>query len=58
LSRALFADDAESFGPAGRLSARDKVRLVSLTADPEHDTVEVLRTYGERFEADAKRWHF
>jgi protein SCO1 len=41
-----------------RLSDRDKVQFVSLTADPEHDTVEVLRAYGERFEADAKRWQF
>jgi protein SCO1/2 len=39
-----------------RLSERDKVRLVSLTADPEYDTVEVLRAYAERFEADAERW--
>lgn len=41
-----------------RLTARDRVHLVSLTADPEYDTVEVLRTYGERFEADPARWHF
>jgi protein SCO1 len=40
------------------LPARGRVRLVSLTADPEHDTVEVLRTYAERFEADPARWHF
>jgi len=39
-----------------RLSVRDKVQLISLTADPEHDTVEVLRDYGERFEADAECW--
>jgi protein SCO1 len=32
--------------------------LVSLSADPEHDTPEVLRSYAERFEADPRRWHF
>jgi protein SCO1/2 len=41
-----------------RLVEGDRVRLVSLTADPEHDTVEVLRGYGERFDADAATWHF
>jgi len=42
----------------GRLAAGEQVRLVSLTADPEHDTVAVLRDYGERFGADAARWQF
>jgi protein SCO1/2 len=41
-----------------RLPADAKVLLVSLSADPEHDTPEVLRSYGERFEADPRRWHF
>ncbi len=40
------------------LPADAKVLLVSLTADPEHDTPEVLRGYGEGFEADPRRWHF
>jgi protein SCO1/2 len=34
------------------------VRLVSLTADPAHDTPSVLRTYAERFGADPRRWQF
>jgi protein SCO1 len=34
------------------------VKLVSLTADPEFDTTEVLRKYADGFGADAARWHF
>lgn len=34
------------------------VRLVSVTVDPETDTLEVLRDYAERFEADPQRWLF
>lgn len=34
------------------------VKLVSLTADPGFDTVEVLRQYAERFGAQPGRWHF
>ncbi len=30
--------------------------VVSLTCDPENDTPEVLRRYGERFDADHSRW--
>ena len=32
------------------------VRLVSLTVDPEDDTVPVLAKYGEYFTADTNRW--
>jgi protein SCO1/2 len=42
----------------GQLRERDEVRLVSLTADPGHDTVDELRRYGERYEAIPSRWHF
>ncbi len=41
-----------------RLTERDPVRLVSLTADPEHDTAGVMRSYAEGFGADAERWQF
>ena len=34
------------------------VRFVSLTADPEYDTPEVLKTYADRFGVDGNRWHF
>jgi protein SCO1 len=34
------------------------VKLVTLTADPSHDTPEVLREYGRRFGARYDRWWF
>lgn len=34
------------------------LHLVSFTVDPEHDTTEVLRTYGQQHRADFARWHF
>lgn len=34
------------------------VRYVSLTADPEYDTPEVLRRYGERYGAEMATWLF
>jgi protein SCO1 len=40
------------------LPAGAPVRLVSLTADPEHDTVDVIRRFGEGFGADPVRWMF
>lgn len=33
-------------------------RLVSLTADPAHDTPPVLRVYADRFNARPERWFF
>jgi len=40
------------------LAADSPVKLVSLTADPEFDTMEVLRGYADRFGAQPGRWHF
>jgi protein SCO1 len=40
------------------LPAGTPVRLVSLTADPEHDTVDVMRRFAEGFGADPVRWLF
>lgn len=40
------------------LPESSEVSLVSLTADPAHDTPEVLRAYANRFEADPGRWQF
>lgn len=40
------------------LAAGGRVGLFSLTADPSHDTPEVLGRYAERFGADPKRWLF
>jgi len=36
----------------------ENVRFVSFTVDPETDTPEVLKQYGQRFGADGARWHF
>ena len=35
----------------------DRVRFVSISVDPENDTVRTLRSFGERLEAD-DRWRF
>ncbi|MCX8112175.1 MAG: SCO family protein [Bacteroidia bacterium] len=35
-----------------------KVRLVSYTVDPEHDTPTTLREYASRYQADFARWTF
>jgi protein SCO1 len=40
------------------LPASGAVKLVTLTTDPDFDTPPVLRTYAERFGADANRWLF
>ena len=34
------------------------VEFVSFSVDPERDTPEVLKQYGQRFGADPARWHF
>jgi protein SCO1/2 len=36
----------------------DKAVIVSFSVDPEHDTPEVLATYGERFGAVPSEWRF
>ena len=40
------------------LPGSSSARLVSLTTDPDFDTPSVLKTYAERFGADAGRWFF
>lgn|ERR1051326_922260 len=40
------------------LSRESRVKLVTLTTDPDFDTPSVLRTYSQRFDADADRWMF
>jgi protein SCO1 len=37
---------------------RDDYLLLSITTDPERDTAEVLKSYGERYKADFHRWFF
>ena len=41
-----------------RLPPNHAVKFLSLTADPEFDTPDVLRKYGEKFGAAPERWHF
>jgi len=36
----------------------DKVHLVSFSVDPDFDSPEVLKAYGEKYKADFSRWHF
>jgi protein SCO1/2 len=35
-----------------------EVTWVSITCDPDNDTVEALRAYAERWQADPERWLF
>ena len=41
-----------------RLDGEKDLRFVSFTVDPEHDTPEVLRSYGKEYSADSTRWFF
>jgi protein SCO1/2 len=41
-----------------RLPKNKKVKLVSLTVDPEFDTPEVLERYGKRLGTNADKWWF
>jgi len=41
-----------------RGGASDRVRLVSITVDPGHDTPQALQEYARRFRADTRRWSF
>jgi protein SCO1/2 len=34
------------------------VKIASFTVNPEHDSVEVLQEYGERYGADPNKWYF
>ena len=36
----------------------NRVRLITITVDPQHDTPEVLQNYAETFGADPDRWWF
>jgi protein SCO1/2 len=35
-----------------------RVQLVSFSVDPEHDTPQVLRQFGQRYGANFDQWHF
>jgi cytochrome oxidase Cu insertion factor (SCO1/SenC/PrrC family) len=36
----------------------NRVRLLSITVDPEHDTPAKMREYAQRYKADPQRWKF
>lgn len=36
----------------------DKVRFLSITVDPDYDTLAVLRSYAEQFDVNDNRWMF
>lgn len=40
------------------LPKKSGAKLITLTTDPEYDSPEVLKKYGERFNADFSRWQF
>ena len=40
------------------LEELNEVIWVSITVDPDHDTLPVLREYADRFQADPERWLF
>jgi protein SCO1/2 len=40
------------------LTSSSRIRLVTLTTDPEFDTPAVIKKYGERFGANFDRWTF
>ncbi len=56
LATAVFYKIKEHFKEIPQLA--DKIRLVSVSFDPEHDTPEVMRLYGAGFEGGHPEWHF
>jgi cytochrome oxidase Cu insertion factor (SCO1/SenC/PrrC family) len=41
-----------------QFASEPRLRLITLTTDPGHDTPAVLAAYARRFGAEAGRWHF
>ncbi len=56
LATAVFYKIKERFKDNPKLA--DKIRLISVSFDPEHDTPEVMRLYGAGFEGGQPEWHF
>jgi protein SCO1 len=50
----ILRDVREGLSPADR----ERVQVVSITLDPEHDTPAVLREYAEKRRIDAQGWSF
>lgn len=40
------------------LEGGEEITYVSISVDPEHDSPEVLRTYGAQYDVDPARWRF
>jgi cytochrome c peroxidase len=56
LATAVFYKVKERFKNIPQLA--DKIRLISISFDPEHDTPEVMRLYGAGFEGGQPEWLF
>ncbi len=56
LATAVFYKVKEKFKDDPKLA--DKIRLISVSFDPEHDTPEVMKLYGAGFEGGQPEWHF
>ena len=56
LATAVFYKVKERFRKDPKLA--DKIRLISVSFDPEHDTPEVMKLYGAGFEGGQPEWHF
>ena len=41
-----------------RTESLDRLRLVSFSVDPEHDSPDVLSEYARKYGADTRRWNF
>lgn len=42
----------------GKISPKIPLKFVTVTTDPDYDSPQVLKRYGEKFGADFNRWHF
>ena len=56
LATAVFYKVKERFKDNPEIA--DKIRLVSISFDPEHDTPEIMRLYGAGFEGGEPEWMF
>ncbi|MGH1538319.1 MAG: SCO family protein [Gammaproteobacteria bacterium] len=56
LATAVFYKIKERFKDNPKLA--DKIRLISISFDPEHDTPEVMRLYGAGFDGGEPEWLF
>jgi protein SCO1/2 len=53
-----FLQGAEMASLQRSFRKAERVCLLTITVDPEHDTPEVLRAFAERLQASADRWWF